>query len=311
MSNTTLSLSMLPHEVLMSIAEPHLDIQGLVSFGQVATAFNAVVQNIFANFIHKIQCSTNTNQEDSIQQVMNFVEELYAKAGTLKDDRIQHLLTQPKTLKNVKKNVKLLQKYFIARDKIILWEVATPAIPNGLPLDQLETCEDVIAKAEGFSPTFNQYKHQIVGIMSLNLANKNLTHIPSEFFELSNLNLLVLTGNLLTEVSDEIGNLKQLKRLNLENNLLKSLPSQIVTLNALRDLFLAHNKLESLPSGMEGLRDFLKLTLVDNRLSSLPNGFNQIACKELDFRENRFLSMPPPFPRVEELKWEIDNRKKS
>ncbi|NGX37659.1 MAG: hypothetical protein K1000chlam2_00818 [Chlamydiae bacterium] len=297
MSNTTLSLSTLPLEVLMPILEQHVDLRSLSYLGQTGKDFDALVNDVFTSFMSKTQRVTNTNQESPIQQIKTFVNELYSKARILGDDRIQHLLTQPKTLENLK----LLQKYLVARDKIILWKVVRLVVLNCPTPDQLMTCEDVIAKAEGFSAAFNQHKQQLIETTTgLKLSGKNLTHIPSEVFELSNLKEICLGYNLLTEIPDEIGNLTHLETLELEENLLKSLPSQIVDLNALQWLFLENNKLESIPSGMNGLPNLVLFKLHDNQLSFLPDGFDQISCTELTIGKNRLDSLPP-FPNVETL----------
>ncbi len=279
----------LPPEVKMGIIE-HCDLPSLAAFGQTDRLFKILTDRLLPNIIKAIQCPPS--QGSPIQQIKSHVEELYAKADKLKDDRIQHLLTQPKTLENVS----LLQKFLKARDILILWHYL---LPNNAPqLDQLLTCDDVIAKAEGFSAVFNQHKQQLIpNTTSLSLNNKNLTHIPSELFELSNLQNLSLRFNILTEIPDEIGNLKNLMTLCLENNSLKTLPSQIVALKQLLVLLLRNNKLESLPPGMSSFTTLLLIDFRNNRLSSLPSDFQQITCTELYIKKNQFSSLPH-FPNV-------------
>jgi len=73
-------------------------------------------------------------------------------------------------------------------------------------------------------------------IISLNLPNCGLTHLPSCF-----------------------GKLKSLKYLNLEQNQLEKLPDSFVELTQLQELNLSHNKLKELPVELEKLSNLKKL----------------------------------------------------
>ena len=287
----------LPPEDKMGIIQ-YLDLPSLAALGQTDRLFKILTDSLLPNIIKAIQCPPS--QGSPIQQIKSHVEELYAKADKLKDDRIQHLLTQPKTLENVS----LLQKFLKARDILILWHYL---LPNNAPqLDQLLTFNDVIENAEAFSDAFNQNKQQLIStIIDLYLNRKNLTHIPSQIFELSNLQQLALNYNMLTEVPDEIGNLKNLTSLSLSENALKTLPSQIWTLNQLWHLNLSCNKLKSLPSGMRSFTNCFSVNFSNNRLSSLPSDFHQISCKHLHLTNNQFSSLPH-FPNVENLDRDIN-----
>ncbi len=289
MNTIHLNLTTLPNEDKMGIIQ-HLDLPSLATLGRTDRLFKILTDRLLPNIIKAIQCPPS--QGSPIQQIKSHVEELYAKADKLKDDRIQHLLTQPKTLENVK----LLQKFLKARDTLILWHYL---LPNNAPqLDQLLTCNDVIENADAFSDAFNQHKQQLISTINyLNFNKRNLTHIPSQIFELSNLLRLDLNKNMLTEIPDEIRNLTNLETLDLRKNSLKTLPSQIAALNMLKDLLLSHNKLKSVSLGMTGLTKLRDLYLHDNQLSSLPNGFDQITCRILDIRDNLFPSLPL-FPNV-------------
>ena len=55
----------------------------------------------------------------------------------------------------------------------------------------------------------------------MNLRFNNLTNLPKEIGNLTQLNTLYLTHNNLTELPTEIGNLNNLKFLDLSNNDLK------------------------------------------------------------------------------------------
>ncbi|NGX37031.1 MAG: hypothetical protein K1000chlam2_00181 [Chlamydiae bacterium] len=221
MSTIDLNLTTLPLDTKKEIIE-QLDLRSIAILGQTDHQFKTLTDSLLLKIVQKIQ--SPSTQGSPIQQIKRHVEELYAKADELKDNRIKSLLDQPKTLKNVS----FLQKFLKARDILILWN---ELLPNAPKLDQLKTCNDVIENADGFSAAFNQDKEQyITNTTYLSLVGESLTHIPLELFELSNLTHLYLHRNMLTEIPDEIGNLKNLTSLSLSENALKTLPSQITTL---------------------------------------------------------------------------------
>jgi internalin A len=95
----------------------------------------------------------------------------------------------------------------------------------------------------------------------LNLSEQELTELPPELFELTNLTALVLKGNQLTDLPPEIVQLTNLTTLYLYDNQLTTLPPEIVQLPKLRALHLDGNPLTSPPyelawQGIEAIREY-------------------------------------------------------
>jgi Leucine-rich repeat (LRR) protein len=81
---------------------------------------------------------------------------------------------------------------------------------------------------------------------SLDLSSKQLSALPPEIGQMSELQDLDLSANQLSELPPEIGLLKQLRGLNLSNNQLRTLPSTMAELKELRWIDLKGNPLTDL-----------------------------------------------------------------
>ncbi len=138
-------------------------------------------------------------------------------------------------------------------------------------------------------------------IVVLDLDNQfdqfNITSLPPEIGNLTNLEKLNLWDNFLTSLPQEIGNLTNLRVLFLYRNYITSLPSNMGNLNNLRFLGLGGNSLTSLPSDIGNLTNLEILLLKNNSLTSLPDsivnlkpfdwldlGYNQLCSLSVDIK---------------------------
>ena len=80
-------------------------------------------------------------------------------------------------------------------------------------------------------------------VMELNLRYNELTSLPSEIWQMTNLERLNLGYNELTSLPSEIGQLANLKRLNLGYNKLTSWPAEIGQLTNLERIYLGDKRL--------------------------------------------------------------------
>ena len=102
------------------------------------------------------------------------------------------------------------------------------------------------------------------------LSNRELTALPPEIAQLTNLRELRLDGNRLTVLPREIGQLTGLEALGLGGNQLTVLPPEIGQLTNLKGLAPAHNQLTTLPPEIGQLTSLRRLALDGNRLTTLP-----------------------------------------
>jgi len=135
---------------------------------------------------------------------------------------------------------------------------------------------------------------QLTNLTELNLTGSQLTSLPPEIGQLTNLTELNLTGNQLTSLLPEIGQLTNLTELNLWRNQLTSLPPEIGQLTNLTELYLGGNQLTSLPPEIFQLKNLTGLYLFYNQLTSLPPEIFQLTnLTELNLSENQLTSLPP------------------
>ncbi|WP_196517490.1 COR domain-containing protein, partial [Nostoc sp. WHI] len=120
-----------------------------------------------------------------------------------------------------------------------------------------------------------------------------LSSLPPEIVQLTNLQTLDLSDNQLSSLPPEIVQLTNLQTLNLSDNQLSSLPPEIVQLTNLQTLNLSDNQLSSLPPEIVQLTNLQTLDLSRNQLSSLPVEIRQLLnLNTLDLRRNP-LPIPP------------------
>ena len=129
---------------------------------------------------------------------------------------------------------------------------------------------------EKINLSFNDLTHlpveigQLTQLTTLNLQFNKLTHLPVEIWHLTQLTTLNLQFNKLTHLPVEIWHLTQLTTLNLYNNMLTKLPVEIGHLTQLTTLYLQENKLTKLPVEIGHLIQLTTLDLSNNNLTKLP-----------------------------------------
>ena len=123
--------------------------------------------------------------------------------------------------------------------------------------------------------------------MGLHLQHNQLTSLPTDIGNLTQLQELYLDNNQLTSVPTDIGNLAKLQRLNLGGNQLTSVPTDIGNLVNLEWLYLSNNQLTSVPTDIGNLVNLTDLYLNNNQLTSVPATIANLKNLEiLDLRGN-------------------------
>mgnify|MGYP003652272687 CR=1 FL=1 len=150
--------------------------------------------------------------------------------------------------------------------------------------------------------TEKQLKKFIFTHYDLNLSDSNLTSLPKEIGQLTQLKFLNLNGNNFTSLPKEIEQLTQLKWLELSGNNFTSLPKEIGQLTQLEELDLSENNLTSLPKEIGQFTQLKKLKLSGNNLVSLPKEIGQLTQLEwLDLNDCNITSLPKEIGQLTQL----------
>jgi len=139
-------------------------------------------------------------------------------------------------------------------------------------------------------------------IIALQFGSSDLTNLPSEIGNLTELTFLNLINNQLTSLPAEIGKLTELAILYILNNQLTSLPTEIGNFDSLNVLWLGNNQLTSIPSEIGNLKSLTILYLYDNKLNIVPSEIgNLTALTELNLSNNQLTRIPPEIGNLTEL----------
>jgi internalin A len=137
----------------------------------------------------------------------------------------------------------------------------------------------------------------------LNLSGKNLSELPIEITQLSDLKQLLLSKNELRTLPSAFINISQLTYVDLSSNQLSKLPPEIINLPQISWLSLADNKLTQLPSGIGKLSQLKQLVLSDNQLSELlPEVANLSQLTHLILNNNQLTQLPRKIVNLSQLK---------
>jgi internalin A len=119
-------------------------------------------------------------------------------------------------------------------------------------------------------------KARLSGQKNLNLSAKQITELPEEIGQLTNLTALDLGSNQLKALPESIGQLTNLTFLDLSDNQLTALPESIGQLTNFTFLDLSDNQLTALPDSIGQLSNLVSLNLSSNQLMALPESIGQL-----------------------------------
>ncbi len=143
---------------------------------------------------------------------------------------------------------------------------------------------------------------QLTQLQTLDLIGIELTSLPPEVGQLTNLQTLDLEVNQLTALPPEVGQLANLESLNLSHNQLTTLPPELGQLPRLQTLILRFNQLTALPPELGQLAQLQTLDLYGNQLTALPPEAGQLASLEsLNLSHNQLTTLPPELGQLASL----------
>jgi len=135
---------------------------------------------------------------------------------------------------------------------------------------------------------------QLTQLQTLDLSFNQLTQFPPEIAQLTQLQELYLNDNQLLQLSPALGHLTQLQSLVLSGNRLTQLPPEMGHLTQLQLLDLNSNQLTHLPPTLGQLTSLQQLNLSNNRLTQLPPQLGQLTLlQQLDLSDNQLTDLPP------------------
>ncbi len=140
------------------------------------------------------------------------------------------------------------------------------------------------------------------GQTTLSLSSSQLTELPPEIGQLTQLQGLYLSFPQLTTLPPEIGQLTQLQRLDLSSTQLTALPPEIGRLTQLQSLDLSSPQLTALPPEIGLLTQLQSLDLRNTQLAELPPEIGQLTqLQSLDLRNTRLAALPAEIARLTQL----------
>lgn len=104
----------------------------------------------------------------------------------------------------------------------------------------------------------------------VNGVNQQLTQLPDDIGQLSNLKQLYLEWNNFTSLPSSFSQLSNLENLAISNNWLTALPNDFGNLTELSFLDLGYNQIAEVPESIGNLLNIEYLWLFNNKLSSMP-----------------------------------------
>ena len=143
---------------------------------------------------------------------------------------------------------------------------------------------------------------QLTNLQQLDLFDNQLTGLPTEIGQLTSLQQLDLRYNQLSELPTEIGQLTSLQQLDLSHNQLNALPVEIGQLTSLRQLDLSHNQLSELPTEIGQLTSLQQLSLSYGKLSELPAEIGQLtSLQQLSLSYGKLSELPAEIGQLTSL----------
>lgn len=307
-------INRLSHNVLSYLFQ-FLNLTDLAKASLVSKNWNMIVAKdiVWKAVAHQIDCPLQVESGvPCLKQTRDFIRNLQSlaqgTAGKLPDITKLVNIHGP-TIEDLSE----IQKLLIARDTLLVWECLALCANNQIAganlvrpgLENLGTANEILDKAAKFSGWFFENRDTLVLLTNLNLNQCQLTSLPNELWNLSNVETLWLAGNQLSELPNElIRKLKNLIELGCSYNKFNLLPMEICKLKHLRKLYLGNNRIKELPDEISNLSNLTELHLENNNLSSLPPGIGKLlGLEHLNLNNNQLTSLPDKIKDLPNLKF--------
>jgi hypothetical protein len=137
----------------------------------------------------------------------------------------------------------------------------------------------------------------------LDLANNQLTTLPSELSSLKKLKILFLTNNNFEAIPAVVADCPQLEMISFKSNKLTHVDENVLPIQT-RWLILTDNTITTLPNSMGELTRLQKFAIAGNQLEKLPNSMEN--CKNLELMRlsaNQLTELPEWLFQLPKLAW--------
>lgn len=116
----------------------------------------------------------------------------------------------------------------------------------------------------------------LTSLVELDLTNNQLSVVPEEIVNLSNLDRIYLGNNNFTEIPDYIRDLTKLTVFSARDNQLTEIPECLVNLPIIRNIFLQGNQITVIPDYISQVGSLSELNLSYNQISVIPEAMTQV-----------------------------------
>ena len=137
----------------------------------------------------------------------------------------------------------------------------------------------------------------------LDLSGNQLSDLPEELSQLTNLRIIFASNNLFTHLPDVLGSLPKLEMIGFKTNQIKTVSEQSLP-NQLRWLILTDNAIEVLPHSLGERPRLQKLALAGNKIRVLPESMKNLSSLELvRLSANQLTEFPEFLIKLPKLAW--------
>ncbi|TKF06998.1 leucine-rich repeat-containing protein kinase family protein [Vibrio kanaloae] len=137
----------------------------------------------------------------------------------------------------------------------------------------------------------------------LDLSGNQLSDLPVELSQLTNLRIIFASNNLFTHLPDVLGTLPKLEMVGFKTNQIKTVSEQSLP-TQLRWLILTDNEIEALPISLGERPRLQKLALAGNKISVLPDSMENLSNLELvRLSANQLTEFPEFLIKLPKLAW--------
>ena len=111
---------------------------------------------------------------------------------------------------------------------------------------------------------------KLSNLIQFQISDNEVSSIPDTFYNLKNMDYLILNNNKISNLSSRIKNFQNLKIFDISDNPLTSLPKEICELQKLESLSLENTQIKELPKCMGNLQNVKVIGVSDTQITTFP-----------------------------------------